>query len=126
MSMPTITVIIENGPEQYEEQEVETSCPTATQDETLNEANKEAAIQDHSYGPTDISNKRCGNCGYFNMTTAMLDCIGDAEEDVGYCQLFHFNCLATNVCDSWMKGGPITDHIEEPQDDETMLGKRFI
>ena len=60
------------------------------------------------------------------MTTAMLDCIGDAEEDVGYCQLFHFNCLATNVCDSWMKGGPITDHIEEPQDDETMLGKRFI
>jgi hypothetical protein len=61
------------------------------------------------------------------MTTAMLDCIGDAEEEeVGYCQLFHFNCLATNVCDSWMKGGPITDHIEEPQDDETMLGKRFI
>ena len=44
MSMPTITVIIENGPEQYEEQEVEISCPTATQDETLNEANKEAAI----------------------------------------------------------------------------------
>ena len=130
MSMPTITVIIENGlpttEEQYEEQEVEISCPTATQDETLNEANKEAAIQDHSYGPTDISDKRCGNCGYFNMTTAMLDCIGDTEEDVGYCQLFHFNCLAKNVCDSWMKGGPITDHIEEPQDDETMLGKRFI
>ena len=76
--------------------------------------------------------KRCGNCGYFNMTKAMLDCIGDTEEDVvseashGYCQLFHFNCLAKNVCDSWMKGGPITDHIEEPQDDETMLGKRFI
>tara|TARA_R110000824_G_scaffold58713_1_gene158475 strand:+ start:861 stop:1271 length:411 start_codon:yes stop_codon:yes gene_type:complete len=136
MSMPTITVIIENGlpttEEQYEEQEVEISCPTATQDETLNEANKEAAIQDHSYGPTDISDKRCGNCGYFNMTKAMLDCIGDTEEDVvseashGYCQLFHFNCLAKNVCDSWMKGGPITDHIEEPQDDETMLGKRFI
>ena len=133
MSMPTITVIIENGPEQYEEQEIEISCPTATQDETLNEANKEAAIQDHSYGPTDISDKRCGNCGYFNMTKAMLDCIGDTmEEDVvseashGYCQLFHFNCLAKNVCDSWMKGGPITDHIEEPQDDETMLGKRFI
>ena len=134
--MPTITVIIENGlpttEEQYEEQEVEISCPTATQDETLNEANKEAAIQDHSYGPTDISDKRCGNCGYFNMTKAMLDCIGDTEEDVvseashGYCQLFHFNCLAKNVCDSWMKGGPITDHIEEPQDDETMLGKRFI
>lgn len=136
MSMPTITVIIENDlpttEEQYEEQEVEISCPTATQDETLNEANKEAAIQDHSYGPTDISDKRCGNCGYFNMTKAMLDCIGDTEEDVvseashGYCQLFHFSCLAKNVCDSWMKGGPITDHIEEPQDDETMLGKRFI
>jgi hypothetical protein len=136
MSMPTITVIIENDlpttEEQYEEQEVEISCPTATQDETLNEANKEAAIQDHSYGPTDISDKRCGNCGYFNMTKAMLDCIGDTEENVvseashGYCQLFHFNCLAKNVCDSWMKGGPIIDHIEEPQDDETMLGKRFI
>lgn len=136
MSMPTITVIIENDlpttEEQYEEQEVEISCPTATQDETLNEANKEAAIQDHSYGPTDISDKRCGNCGYFNMTKAMLDCIGDTKEDVvseashGYCQLFHFNCLAKNVCDSWMKGGPIIDHIEEPQDDETMLGKRFI
>jgi len=136
MSMPTITVIIENDlpttEEQYEEQEVEISCPTATQDETLNEANKEAAIQDHSYGPTDISDKRCGNCGYFNMTKAMLDCIGDTEEDVvseashGYCQLFHFSCLAKNVCDSWMKGGPIIDHIEEPQDDETMLGKRFI
>jgi hypothetical protein len=134
--MPTITVIIENDlpttEEQYEEQEVEISCPTATQDETLNEANKEAAIQDHSYGPTDISDKRCGNCGYFNMTKAMLDCIGDTEEDVvseashGYCQLFHFSCLAKNVCDSWMKGGPIIDHIEEPQDDETMLGKRFI
>ena len=136
MSMPTITVIIENDlpttEEQYEEQEVEISCPTATQDETLNEANKEAAIQDHSYGPTDISDKRCGNCGYFNMTKAMLDCIGDTEKDVvseashGYCQLFHFSCLAKNVCDSWMKGGPIIDHIEEPQDDETMLGKRFI
>ena len=136
MSMPTITVIIENDlpttEEQYEEQEVEISCPTATQDETLNEANKEAAIQDHSYGPTDISDKRCGNCGYFNMTKAMLDCIGDTEENVvseashGYCQLFHFSCLAKNVCDSWMKGGPIIDHIEEPQDDETMLGKRFI
>lgn len=64
------------------------------------------------------------------MTMAMLDCIHDdddeQEEDVGYCQLFHFNCLGTNVCDSWMKGGPITDYIEEPQDDDTMLGKRFI
>ncbi len=139
-TMPKITVIIENEQpttlEQYEEQEVEITCPVATQDQILNESNKEVAIQDHSYGPTGSSSKQCGNCGYFNMTASMLDCIHkeaaeekeaeEEEEGVGYCQQFHFICSAKNVCESWMKGGPITDHIEEPRDDETMLGKRFI
>jgi len=61
-TMPKITVTIENEQpttlEQYEEQEVEITCPVATQDQILNESNKEVAIQDHSYGPTGSSSKR--------------------------------------------------------------------
>jgi len=137
MSMPKITVIIEGeGGEEdeycgcFDEQEVEITCPVATHDEVMNDSNKEVAIQEHGYGPAQVMDKRCGNCGYFNQTLNMLDCIetGMEVEDVtkvGYCTLFHFVCSEKNTCDSWMKGGPITNYIEEEDVEET-TGRRFI
>lgn len=143
MNMPTVTVIIENSQdhdpkcpgcsvcsdnaEYSNEQEIDITCPASTQNPTLSDAYKEMAIQKHSYGPTDNPDKRCGNCGYFNQTDMMRECIDLDDDDVGYCQLHSFVCSAAKVCDSWMKGGPIKDYImSDDNATEEMLGKRFI
>ena len=85
------------------------SCPSATQDITINLKNRAKAITDAAYGPEnpdlpntafwkkkanewevsveDAKMSRCGNCAAFNQDDSMLDCIekgiggeGDAEE----------------------------------------------
>ena len=141
MDTPSITIIIENGKsdsddsalsELYNETDVDITCPVATQDDVLNSTNKDKTIEDHNYGPATVADKACGNCGYFNQTASMVDCIEEGvgqgnskESDVGYCTQYHFACSARNTCDSWMKGGPISDHIEE-DDEEDKGNRRFI
>jgi hypothetical protein len=85
------------------------SCPTATQDITINLRNRAKAIGSANYGPEnpdlpntafwkkkadewevgieDAKMSRCGNCAAFNQDDSMLDCIkkgiggeGDAKE----------------------------------------------
>jgi len=85
------------------------SCPTATQDITVNLKNRGKAISSANYGPEnpdlpntafwrdkaeqwqvsveDAKMSRCGNCAAFNQDESMLACIakgigdeGDAEE----------------------------------------------
>ncbi len=78
---------------------------------------------------------RCGNCAAFIQTEFMLECIkagieaknpeeeSGYDEDVieaaqlGFCELFHFKCAGTRVCDAWLVGGPITDDDEENVDE---------
>jgi len=91
------------------DEEGEESCPSATQDITINLKNRGKAIDSADYGPEnpDLPNtafwkakadewevtveeaktSRCGNCAAFNQDESMLDCIskgigdeGDAEE----------------------------------------------
>jgi len=92
-----------------EDDEAGESCPTATQDITINLKNRAKAIGSANYGPEnpdlpntafwkkkadewevsieDAKMSRCGNCAAFNQDESMLDCIkkgiggeGDAEE----------------------------------------------
>lgn len=120
-------------------------CPPATQDIKLNLANRQHAIDTAHYGPLnpaepneeywqakadqfktsveEAKTARCANCGFFNQTRAILDCIakgigeGTAADpydtieagDVGYCEAFDFKCAGGRTCDAWLAGGPITD-----------------
>ena len=122
------------------------ACPIATQDIAVNLKNRQTAIDTANYGPLnpDLPNtvfwlakadmwntdpetakqSRCGNCSFFNETTAILDCIeaglaaggatGDEWDSVGngqlgYCEAFDFKCKSTRTCDAWVAGGPVTD-----------------
>mgnify|MGYP003625899762 FL=1 len=96
------------------EMEDEIVCPISTQDSEVNAANREVAIQDHSYGSSEKRKEKCGVCEYYDIRALMLDCvetgIGMEEGDeVGYCTKLDFTCAAENVCNDWEKGGPITD-----------------
>ena len=114
------------------EMEDEIVCPISTQDSEVNAANREVAIQDHSYGQSvkNWSKKKqiCGTCEYYDIRALMLDCvetgIGMEEGDeVGYCTKLDFTCAAENVCNEFEKGGPITDFgdvdIYEPLEGNT-------
>lgn len=122
------------------------ACPIATQDIAVNLANRQTAIDTANYGPlnptlpntvfwmakadmwnTDPATAKqslCGNCSFFDQTTAILDCIesglaaggatGDEWDSVGggqlgYCEAFDFKCKSTRTCDAWVAGGPVTD-----------------
>jgi hypothetical protein len=91
------------------------TCPIATQDPEVNDINKMKAEDQANYrGPNEGSAFRlteiCGNCEYYNQTSAMMDCIDTEEDsDVGYCQIWKFVCRSENTCDSWEEGGPIKD-----------------
>ena len=123
----------------------ETSCPPATRDIKLNIANRQNAIDTAHYGPlnpaepneeywkakadqfkTTIEEAKsavCANCGFFNQTKAILECIakgigeGTAADpydtiqagNVGYCEAFDFKCAGARTCDAWLAGGPIVD-----------------
>jgi hypothetical protein len=98
------------------------SCPIATQDAEVNEEAKELAIEEVNY--RDPSNdggfkltEVCGNCGAYNQTDDMLECIGDESGDLGYCQMYKFVCSSDHVCDDWVKGGPIKSMAEGSERD---------
>ena len=46
--------------------------------------------------------RRCGNCGAFDTSQAMVACGGaNAEGSVGYCRAWNFSCAARRTCLSW-------------------------
>ena len=81
------------------------ACPPATQDISINLANREKAIKDAAYGPLnpaepneefwqekstrwsitpdEAKKSRCGNCVMFITTTKMKDCIAQGIEQGG-------------------------------------------
>lgn len=94
----------------------ENECPLPTQDEKLNEENKQIAREEGMYGPeregdtqfwrdlgakwrisaSQAQERRCGNCGYFDME--MQDCL---PEGVGYCHEWNFMCAPEKSCMEW-------------------------
>jgi hypothetical protein len=94
----------------------ENECPLPTQDEKLNEENKQIAREEGMYGPeregdtqfwrdlgakwrisaSQAQERRCGNCGYFDMD--MQDCL---PEGVGYCHEWNFMCAPEKSCMEW-------------------------
>jgi hypothetical protein len=96
--------------------EEENECPLPTQDEKLNEENKQIAREEGMYGPeregdtqfwrdlgakwrisaSQAQERRCGNCGYFDMD--MKDCL---PEGVGYCHEWNFMCAPEKSCMEW-------------------------
>ena len=121
-------------------------CPEAILDIKKNLSNRQVAIDTAHYGPLDpnlpnedywtakakqfntsveeAKKALCANCGFFNQTKSILDCIakgigeGKGEPDpydtieagdVGYCEAFDFKCAGKRTCDAWLAGGPIKD-----------------
>lgn len=117
--MPTITIIVSPDEEmkvdKMEESEEGGMCPLATQDEEMNSENRQDCIDEAAYREADgnasvsfRADETCADCGAYNQTEEIMDCIGDESGMTGYCQKWKFVCGADNVCDTWVKGGPIT------------------
>ena len=57
---------------------------------------------------------KCGNCVAFDESPRMKDCMpgetSDGEGTLGYCWMHHFKCHSARTCDTWAKGGPITEN----------------
>lgn len=121
--MPTIVISLLNDGaipvDQMENDDDGKSCPLATQDPDINEENKMAAAEEAAYrDPSEDggfrSDEVCGNCGAYNQTEDMMDCIGveEDEDSLGYCQIFKFVCESMHTCDRWIKGGPIKTDLQ--------------
>ena len=98
------------------------SCPEATRDPEVNDVNKMYAQDTANYHDTTedggfILTDHCGNCGAYNQTDDVLECIGDDSGDLGHCQVFKFVCSTENVCDEWVAGGPISANVEGSERD---------
>ncbi len=114
--MVSITITLHGDKEipvdEYQENDRGVSCPIPTQDADQNEENKVIATEDAYYrDPSNdggfVATELCGNCGAYNQTEEILDCIGDDSGDLGYCQIYKFVCSASHLCDDWVTGGPI-------------------
>lgn len=123
--MPTITIsILPDGipVDKMGEDDNGSSCPIATQDPEVNDVNKMYAEDEANYhdatedGGFKLS-EVCGNCGAYNQSEDMLECIGDESGSLGYCQIYKFVCEAEYVCNEWVKGGPITGMPEGAERD---------
>ena len=115
--MVSITITFNGDKEipvdEYEQNDDGVSCPLPTQDGGLNEENKMVAVEDADYrDPADdggfVASEVCGNCGAYNQTEDMLECIGDESGELGYCQIYKFVCEPGYTCKDWVDGGPIT------------------
>lgn len=111
-------------------------CPRATQDLEYNTMNRDSAIKADwvMYGPLNIDEpgdywekisskwdttekaakkSLCGNCVAFDISPRMLDCMpgktSDRHGKLGYCWMHHFKCHSARTCNTWAKGGPITE-----------------
>ena len=98
------------------------SCPIATQDADENETCKQTAIEEADYrDPSSDGGFKltevCGNCGAYNQTEEILECIGDESGDLGYCQVYKFMCNSDHTCNDWVKGGPIKSMAEGSERD---------
>jgi len=122
--MPTVIIhLLGDGGipvDKMEENDEGESCPLATQDPNVNEENKTAAVEEADYrDPSEDGGFRydevCGNCGAYNQTEDMLDCIGVSDDDdsLGYCQIYKFVCLSEHTCNRWIKGGPIKTDLQD-------------
>lgn len=120
--MVSITITFNGDKEipvdEYSKNEEGMSCPLPTQDADINEENKMVAVEDADYrDPADdggfVASETCGNCGAYNQTEDMLECIGDESGDLGYCQIYKFVCEAGYTCNDWVDGGPITSLVQE-------------
>jgi hypothetical protein len=94
-----------------EQSEEGNSCPLPTQDEDMNMENRDMAEYEYNYRAA-VTDDECGNCGMYNQTESMQECIGDESGDTGYCQLLKFVCSSQNTCDEWAEGGPITSDLQ--------------
>ena len=112
MTTIVISVLPDGMPVDKMEEEDGSICPLPTKDEDLNQENKDVAIAEYNYGPA-ITDAECGNCGMYNQTDDMMDCIGDASGGTGYCQMLKFVCSSENTCNEWAEGGPITSNLQE-------------
>jgi hypothetical protein len=130
--------------------DAEPVCPIETQDIEANLANRQTAIDKAHYGPAnpnepgdywsgkadrmnasveEVSDMKCGNCAFFNVSDRMVGCIakgvGEDAYDVieagqlGYCEAFDFKCAAERTCDAWVVGGPI-------REDGTMIDSEVV
>ncbi len=110
---PKVMIVIKQKDEE------ENECPLPTQDEKLNEENKQIARKEGMYGPeregdtqfwrdlgakwrisaSQAQERRCGNCEYFDMD--MEDCL---PEGAGYCHQWNFMCAPDKSCASWEMG----------------------
>jgi hypothetical protein len=113
--MVSITITLTGTKEiPVDEYETGSSCPVPTQDSAVNAKNKQGAVEDADYrDPPESSAELCGNCGAYNQTSEILDCLKDDSGDLGYCQIYKFVCTSDHVCDDWVKGGPITSLEQE-------------
>lgn len=98
------------------------SCPIATKDAEANMEAKEVAVEEANYRDPSMDGgfkltEVCGNCGAYNQTEDMLECIGDDSGDLGYCQMYKFMCSSDHVCNDWVKGGPIKSIAEGSERD---------
>lgn len=116
----------------------ELTCPRATKDIKFNTKNRNAAIKDEDikYGPLNIDEpadywekvaehwdtsveaakkSKCANCIAFDISPRMKECmpgeVSEGEGELGYCWMHHFKCHSLRTCDTWAKGGPITDDL---------------
>ncbi|NDB64550.1 MAG: hypothetical protein EB168_02620 [Euryarchaeota archaeon] len=112
----------------------EAECPPATQDIELNTRNRNDTIKNYMYGPLNIDHpgdywskgaklwdtpeetvkqSLCGNCVAFDISPRMEACmpgkVSDEHGKLGYCWMHHFKCHSARTCETWAKGGPITD-----------------
>jgi hypothetical protein len=112
----------------------EDACPTAAGDVDLNTKNRDATIKKHNYGPLNVDvpgpywekiadhwdttveaakKSLCENCVAFDVSPRMKDCMpGDTSDDdgeLGYCWMHHFKCHSARTCNTWAKGGPISN-----------------
>jgi hypothetical protein len=63
------------------------SCPIATKDAEANMEAKEVAVEEANYRDPSVDGgfkltEVCGNCGAYNQTEDMLECIGDDSGDL--------------------------------------------
>lgn len=120
MATIVISVLSEPGTpvDQMRQDDNGVSCPLPTQDAELNAENKERAVEEANYrDPSSDGGFRltevCGNCGAYNQTEEMLECIGDESGALGYCQLLKFVCESAYTCDKWVEGGPMTAKVDD-------------
>jgi hypothetical protein len=97
-------------------------CPMATRDPEVNAENKEVAIEEADYRDSSMDggfvlSEVCGNCGAYDQTEEILECIGDESGETGYCQNYRFVCSSDHTCEDWVTGGPITAPVEGSEHD---------